>query len=163
MSELLVFYGIPSALPDTKTSEYWNRLKTIVLVWLSEQRHDKPNKMSVRPAKTQISLGIRPVWSGSSLSAWRNLGSLATHWAHSEDWSDWADAQADLRLRWAHTHCVCFVMSRLISNLRNITSNANQIRQKQTAKFFKQYWCQKNAKFLTKWINIEIWLCKLVQ
>ena len=41
--------------------------------------------MVVRPAKTQISLGIRPVWSESSLSAWRNLGSLATHWAHCED------------------------------------------------------------------------------
>ena len=41
--------------------------------------------MSVRPAKTQISLGICPVWSESSLSAWRNLGSLATHWGHSED------------------------------------------------------------------------------
>ena len=26
----------------------------------------------------------------------------ATHWAHSEDWSDWVDAQADLSLRWAH-------------------------------------------------------------
>ena len=47
--------------------------------------HDKTNKIAVRPAKTQISLGIRPVWSKSSLSAWRNLGSLATHWAHSED------------------------------------------------------------------------------
>ena len=50
-----------------------------------EPRHDKTNKMTVRPAKTQISLGIYPVWSESSLSAWRNLGSLATHWAHSED------------------------------------------------------------------------------
>ena len=39
----------------------------------------------MRPAKTQINLGIRPVWSESSLSASRNLGSLATHWAHSED------------------------------------------------------------------------------
>ena len=39
----------------------------------------------VHPAKTQISLGIRPVWSESLLSAWRKLGSLATHWAHSED------------------------------------------------------------------------------
>ena len=48
-----------------------------------EPRHDKTNKMTVRPAK--ISLGIRPVWSESSLSAWRKLGSLATHWAHSED------------------------------------------------------------------------------
>ena len=52
---------------------------------LHEPRHDKTNKMSVRPAKTQISLGIRPVWSESSLSAWKNLGSLATHWVHSED------------------------------------------------------------------------------
>ena len=26
-----------------------------------EPRHDKTNKMSVRPVKTQISLGIRPV------------------------------------------------------------------------------------------------------
>ena len=45
----------------------------------------KPTKWSVRPAKTQINLGIRPVWSESSLSAWRSTGTLATHWAHSED------------------------------------------------------------------------------
>ena len=44
-----------------------------------EPEHDKTNKMSVRPAKTQISLGIRPVWSESSLSAWGKLKSLATH------------------------------------------------------------------------------------
>ena len=49
-----------------------------------ERRHDKTNKMSVRPAKTQISLGICQ-YDQSSLSAWRNLGSLATLWAHSED------------------------------------------------------------------------------
>ena len=62
----------------------------------------KPTKWHVRPAKTQISLGIRSVWSESSLSAWRKLGSLATYWAYSEDWSEWAEAQADLSLRWAH-------------------------------------------------------------
>ena len=45
----------------------------------------KPTKWHVRPAKSQISLGIRPVWSESSLSAWRKLGSLATYWAHNED------------------------------------------------------------------------------
>ena len=33
---------------------------------------DKPNKMRVRPAKTQISLGIRPVW---SVFAVRSMGS----------------------------------------------------------------------------------------
>ena len=54
-----------------------------------EPPHDKTNKMSVRPAKTQISLGIRPV----CLSA---------------------DAQADQSLRWAHNHIVGFVMRRLI-------------------------------------------------
>ena len=50
-----------------------------------EPPHDKTNKMTGRPVKTQISLGVRPVWSESSLSAWRNIGSLVTHWAHSED------------------------------------------------------------------------------
>ena len=35
----------------------------------NEPRHDKTNKMTVRPPKTQISLGIRPVWSESSLCA----------------------------------------------------------------------------------------------
>ena len=71
---------------------------------MTEPWHDKTNKVTVRPAKTQISLGIRPVWSESSLSAWRKLGSLAAHWAHSEDWSDWVDAQADLSLHWPHSH-----------------------------------------------------------
>ena len=44
----------------------------------------KPTKWSVHPAKTQISLGIRLVWSESSLSAWRKFRSLATNKAHSE-------------------------------------------------------------------------------
>ena len=34
-----------------------------------EPRHDKTNKVTVRPAKIQIILGIRPVWSESSLCA----------------------------------------------------------------------------------------------
>ena len=50
-----------------------------------EPPRDKTSNVAVRPAKTQISLGIRPVRSESSLSAWRKLGSLATHWVHSED------------------------------------------------------------------------------
>ena len=73
----------------------------------------KPTKWHVRPAKTQVSLGIRPVWLESSLSAWGKLGSLATHWAHSEDWSVWAVAQADLSVCWVHSHFVSFVMRRL--------------------------------------------------
>ena len=45
----------------------------------------KPTNWHERQAKTQISLGICPVWSESLLSAWRKLMSLATHWAYSED------------------------------------------------------------------------------
>ena len=54
----------------------------------------------VRPAKTQISLGIRQIWSECSLSAWRKLRSLATHWAHSEgsDQTGWIP-----RLIWVFT------------------------------------------------------------
>ena len=87
------------------------------LIWNTayfEPRHDKTNKMSVRPAKTQISMGNRPVRSESSLCAqWAAKDPSFLH-ADSEDWSDWADAKADLSLRWAHTHFVDFVMSRLI-------------------------------------------------
>ena len=50
-----------------------------------EPWHDETNKVTVCPAKTQISLGIRPVWSESSLSTWGKLGSLATYSVHNED------------------------------------------------------------------------------
>ena len=53
----------------------------------------KSTKWHEHPAKTQISLDICLVWSESSLSAWRNIGSLAIHWAHSED--------SNQNLRWA--------------------------------------------------------------
>ena len=68
----------------------------------------KPTKWPVCPMKTKISLGIHPVWSESSMSAGIKLGSLATHWAHSEDWSDWVEAQADLSLHWVHRSCCWF-------------------------------------------------------
>ena len=64
----------------------------------------KPTKRHVRPAKTQINLGIHPVWSESLLSAWKKLGSLANHWAHSED-SDQTGRM--IRLIWVFTGRTC--------------------------------------------------------
>ena len=59
-----------------------------------------PTKWPVRPAKIQIS-GC-PVGSESSLSAqWIAKDPKFLH-VDSEDRSDWADAKADLSLRWAH-------------------------------------------------------------
>ena len=69
------------------------------------------------------SLGIRLVWSESLLSAWRKLGYLRHPLsAQRRLWSDWADAQADLSLRWAHSHFVCFVMRRLLCCMQSMYS-----------------------------------------
>ena len=70
--------------------------------------------MTVRPAKTQISLGIRPVCSESSLSACRKRGSLATQWAQAKTLirlggcPGWSESSLGTQ-----SFC-CFVMSRLI-------------------------------------------------
>ena len=40
-------------------------------------------------------------------------------------WSDWADAQADRSLRWAHSHFVGFVMSRIIYKI--LKNNIDQL------------------------------------
>ena len=75
----------------------------------------KPTKLHVRPAKTQINLGIRPVWSESSLSTWGKLKSLAIIRVHGEasDRTGWMS-----RLIWVFAGCkgqfVGFVMRRLI-------------------------------------------------
>ena len=74
----------------------------------------KQTKWNVRPAKTQISLGTRLFWSVFTVrmkKAWVLSYPLR---AQRRPWSDWADAQADLSLRWAHSHFVGFVTRRLI-------------------------------------------------
>ena len=65
-----------------------------------EPPHDKTNKMTVRPAKTQVSLGIRSVWSVFAVrmkKAWVLSYPLS---AQRRLWSAWADAHADLSLHW---------------------------------------------------------------
>ena len=70
----------------------------------------------MRLAKTQISLGIRPVWSESSLSAlWVAKDPLLLH-VDSEDWSDRARAQVDLSSLGAQVILLGFGMLRLKFN-----------------------------------------------
>ena len=75
----------------------------------------KPTKWHVRPAKTQISLGIRLVWPEYSLSAERKPRPLATRWAHSED-SDQTGRMPNLIWVFAGRTCqfAGFVTRRLI-------------------------------------------------
>ena len=76
-----------------------------------ELPHDKTNKITVRPATTQIS----PVWSGSLLSGqWVAKDPSFLQVDCERLWSDWADAEADLSLRWACSHFIGFVMRRLV-------------------------------------------------
>ena len=78
-------------------------------LWSFEPPHDKTNKMVCAPSEDWDQPGhppslirvfavcIKKVWVLSySLSTQRRL------------WTDWADVQADLSLRWAHSHFVGF-------------------------------------------------------
>ena len=65
-----------------------------------EPPHDKTNKMACAPSEASAE---------SSLSACRKFGPVATTKAHSEEFD-----QADLSLRWAHSHFVGFVMRPLV-------------------------------------------------
>ena len=88
----------------------------------------KTNNMAVRPAKTQISLGIRPVWSESLLSAWRKSGSLATHKMHSKDSDQTGWTGRTPRLIWVllgtHSFCwFCHEVAQLVHILSPVTDN----------------------------------------
>ena len=82
----------------------------------------KPTKWHVRPAKTQISLGISPVWSESSLCAQWLIKDPSFPHADSEE----TDQTGRMpRLIWVFSgrtyHCVGFVTRRLKFNLLPLT------------------------------------------
>ena len=80
---------------------WWFRYRPVWCCSYLSRLMTEPRKWHVRPPMTQISLGIRPVWSVFAVR-------LKKHWALSYPlsvprrlWSYWSDAQADLSLRWA--------------------------------------------------------------
>ena len=102
----------------TVFSELSIQILRMITVKQNESPHDKTNNVAMHPAKTQISLGIPPVWSESSLSSWRNLGSLATHWANSED-SDQTGRMS--RLIWVFAGRTCHIVGFVIWQRRGTT------------------------------------------
>ena len=91
--------------------------------YINEPPHNKTNKKACVPSKDYDQPGhppslirvftvcLKKTWVLSyPLSAQRTL------------WSDWANAQADLSLRWAHNPFVGFVMRRLIYPFSNTNS-----------------------------------------
>ena len=117
-SEILCDYiyqmGVGRYIPlHTVAYDCSNHLTNVSCLHLFDLSHHMttPTKWPVCPVQTRISLGIHPVWSESLLSVWRNLGFLATKWAHSED-SDQTGRMPRLICIFAvHTgHLVGFVM-----------------------------------------------------
>ena len=80
----------------------------------NEPPHDKINKMACVPSEDSDQPGLLPslirVFAVRMKKAWVLSYPLS---AQRKLWSDWVDAQADLSLRWAHSHFVGFVMRRL--------------------------------------------------
>ena len=90
---------------ETKIQIIW------AATWQNQQSDCVPSEDSDQPRHplsliSVFDVRMKKTWVFSNrLSAQRKL------------WSDWADAQADLSLLWAHNHFVGFVMSRLICSL----------------------------------------------
>ena len=90
------------------TSRQLYRNQKWAATWQNQQSECAPSEDSDQPGHPPslirvLAVRMKQAWALSyPLSAQRRL------------WSDWADAQADLSLRWAHTHFVGFVMRRLI-------------------------------------------------
>ena len=90
---------------------------------LYEPRHDKTNKMTT-PSEDSDQPGHPPslirVFAVRMKNDWVLSYPLS---AQRKLWSDWADVQADLSLRWAHSHFVGFVLTWLICT--NTVTNLN--------------------------------------
>ena len=114
-----------------KDWKYWETLAGIILKLEQDgfSIHQWVQKMqtewqSVDPDQTTVwsrfavfihtYLSLCLGWSDSSLSAWRKLGSLATHWAHSEDSDQTGQMPRLTRVFVGCCHFVGFIMRRLV-------------------------------------------------
>ena len=80
---------------------------TWAATWQNKQNECAPSEVSDQPGHPPSLIRVFAV---CSLVSW---GSKVSSCGQRRLWSDWADAQADLSLRWTHSHFVSFVMSRL--------------------------------------------------
>ena len=81
--------------------------------WQNQQNECAPSEDSDQPGHPPSLIRVLAV---CMKEAWVLNYSLSTQ---RRLWSDWADAQADLSLRWVHTHFVGFVMLWLIYSAQN--------------------------------------------
>ena len=85
----------------------------LAATWQNQQNECAPSEDSDQPGHPPSLIRVFAV---RMKKAWVLIYPLS---AKRRLWSDWADAQADLSLRWAHSHFVGFEMSRLIFTCHN--------------------------------------------
>ena len=131
------------ALTKFTTHEHlpYQCVKTVTMIWAwarqnkqNKPPHSKTNKMGCAPSEDSDQPGHPPsedsdqpghppslirVFAVRMKKAWVLSYPLS---AQRRLWSDWADAQADLSLRWPHTHFVGFVTRRLKWPVRPVLS-----------------------------------------
>ena len=104
---------------------------------------------------------LRSAWASaqsdqSSLSAWRKLGSLASHWAHSED-SDQTGRMP--RLIWVFAGRTCHFVGVVMRRLRSIWWH-RKIWERNLLLWMKGTWsCKKSNNSLFQCQMVEIWQC----
>ena len=108
LSEKPEFYIISQMQKTQKTTKNNNIFWIWATSWQNQQNNCAPSEDSDQPGHSPSLIRVFAV---RMMKAWVLSYPLN---AQRRLWSDWADAQADLSLRWAHTHFVYFVMSRLI-------------------------------------------------
>ena len=93
----------------------------INIIVINEPPHDKTNKMACAPSEDSYQHVHPPslirIFAVHMKKAWVFSYPLS---ASQRLWSDWADAQADLSLRWAHMPfcCFCHEAAHLLSLLK---------------------------------------------
>ena len=116
-------------------------------IW-SEPPQDKTNKMICAPNEDSDQPGHPPslirAFAVRSMGSWGSNVSLC---GQRRLWSGWADAQADLSLRWAQKSFCWFVMRRLISPCMQYLSTNKTLNKKQSVKKMAKFkilsFCQK--------------------
>ena len=144
----------------------------------NEPSHDKTNKMACAPSKDSDQSGHLPtlirVFALRMKKPWALSYPMS---AQQRLWSDWADAHADLSLRWVHTHFIGFVVLRLIFRISRhakrttITADDVKLLVRKTPRLVRlqTYMCintiflQIRQEFRPDWPLLENVLLKLYQ
>ena len=111
---------------------YWWAVRTNKWAgtWQNQQKDFVPSEDSDQPVHLPSLISVFIVHSVGSEGP--KVSSCGQQWL----WSDWVDAQADLSLRWVHSHFAGFVMSQLIFGLPQ--TNERNMSEKDVMKYTRQ-------------------------